>query len=147
MIGDSETDSNASKAANIPFVLIEGGYTEKKINEIYHDHLVKNFTGLENASTTNVNILIKTATSRIVKYNEFGDKLNDISIRNIIFSQNLYKRDYQFNRVTTINNCKLYYDSTIASDNIEIMKTRAIEKFPMYLKGIYRETETENFSI
>ncbi len=47
MIGDSETDSNASKAADIPFVLIEDGYTEKKSNEIYHDHLVKNFVGLE----------------------------------------------------------------------------------------------------
>ena len=47
MVGDSETDSNAAKAANIPFVLIEGGYTEKKTNEIYHDHLVKNFLGLE----------------------------------------------------------------------------------------------------
>ena len=47
MVGDSETDSNSAKAANIPFVLIEGGYTEKKTNEIYHDHLVKNFLGLE----------------------------------------------------------------------------------------------------
>ena len=47
MIGDSETDSNASKAANIPFVLIEDGYTEKKSNQIYHDHLVQNFIGLE----------------------------------------------------------------------------------------------------
>ena len=47
MIGDSETDSNASSAANIPFILIEDGYTEKKINEIYHNHSVKNFVGLE----------------------------------------------------------------------------------------------------
>ena len=47
MIGDSETDSNASKAASIPFVLIEDGYTEKKTNEIYHDYLVKDFIGLE----------------------------------------------------------------------------------------------------
>ena len=47
MIGDSETDSNAAKAANIPFVLIQDGYTEKKTNEIYHDHLVKDFVGLE----------------------------------------------------------------------------------------------------
>jgi len=47
MIGDSETDSNASKAANIPFILIEDGYTEKKTNEIYHDHLAKDFVGLE----------------------------------------------------------------------------------------------------
>ena len=47
MIGDSETDSNASKAANIPFVLIDDGYTEKKSNEIFHDHLVKDYVGLE----------------------------------------------------------------------------------------------------
>ena len=47
MIGDSETDSGAAQTANIPFVLIEGGYTEKKVNQIYHNHLVKNFIGLE----------------------------------------------------------------------------------------------------
>ena len=47
MVGDSETDSNASKAANIPFILLEDGYTEKKVNEIYHDHLVKDFVGME----------------------------------------------------------------------------------------------------
>ena len=47
MVGDSETDSNAAKTANIPFVLIEGGYTERNTNEIYHDHLVKKFLGLE----------------------------------------------------------------------------------------------------
>ena len=47
MIGDSETDSNASKAANIPFVLIEDGYTEKKTKEIYHDYSSKDFVGLE----------------------------------------------------------------------------------------------------
>ena len=47
MIGDSETDSNAAKAANIPFILIEDGYTEKKTNEIYHDYLSKDFFGVE----------------------------------------------------------------------------------------------------
>ena len=47
MIGDSETDSKAAQAANIPFILIEGGYTEKKINQIDHAHLAKNFLGLE----------------------------------------------------------------------------------------------------
>ena len=47
MVGDSETDSNASKAANIPFILIMDGYTEKKTEEIYHDYLVKDFVGLE----------------------------------------------------------------------------------------------------
>ena len=47
MIGDSETDSNAAKAAEIPFILVENGYTEKKPEQIYYDHLVKNFIGLE----------------------------------------------------------------------------------------------------
>ena len=47
MIGDSETDSNSAKAANIPFILLEDGYTEKKINEIHHDHLVKDFISLD----------------------------------------------------------------------------------------------------
>ena len=30
MIGDSETDGNAAKNANLPFILLEDGYTEKK---------------------------------------------------------------------------------------------------------------------
>ena len=47
MVGDSETDSNAAKAANTPFILIKDGYTEKKTNEIYHDYLVNDFIGLE----------------------------------------------------------------------------------------------------
>jgi len=47
MIGDSETDSNSAKAANIPFILIEDGYTEKNIKQIYHNHLAKDFIGLE----------------------------------------------------------------------------------------------------
>jgi len=47
MVGDSETDANAAKAANIPFVLLEDGYTDKKTNEIHHNHLVKDFIGLE----------------------------------------------------------------------------------------------------
>ncbi len=47
MIGDSETDSNAAKSANIPFILLEDGYTEKRINEIHHDHLTKDFVGME----------------------------------------------------------------------------------------------------
>ena len=47
MIGDSETDSISAKAANIPFVLVKDGYTEKRSDQIYHDHLVNNFIGLE----------------------------------------------------------------------------------------------------
>ena len=46
MIGDSETDANAAIAAKIPFILIEDGYTEKKVSEIKHDHLVKDFVNI-----------------------------------------------------------------------------------------------------
>jgi len=47
MIGDSETDANAAKAAEIPLILLENGYTEKNTTEIYHNHLIKDFTGIE----------------------------------------------------------------------------------------------------
>ena len=47
MIGDSETDANAAKSAEIPVILLEDGYTEKNTTEIYHNHLVKDFVGIE----------------------------------------------------------------------------------------------------
>ena len=47
MIGDSESDANAAKAAGIPVILLEDGYTEKKTTEIYHNHLIKDFIGVE----------------------------------------------------------------------------------------------------
>ncbi len=47
MIGDSETDANAAQSAGIPVILLEDGYTEKNISEIYHNHLVKDFLGME----------------------------------------------------------------------------------------------------
>ncbi len=47
MIGDSETDANAARAAEIPIILLEDGYTEKNKEEIYHNHLVKDFIGIE----------------------------------------------------------------------------------------------------
>ena len=47
MIGDSETDAESAKAAGIPFILLEDGYTEKKVSEIYHDDLVKDFVNIE----------------------------------------------------------------------------------------------------
>ena len=51
MIGDSESDANAAKAAEIPIILLEDGYTEKKTNEIYHNHLIKDFVGIEKIIT------------------------------------------------------------------------------------------------
>tara|TARA_Y100001935_G_scaffold208569_1_gene178175 strand:- start:179 stop:862 length:684 start_codon:yes stop_codon:yes gene_type:complete len=47
MIGDSETDANAAQNAGIPIILLEDGYTEKNTTEIYHNHLVKDFVGIE----------------------------------------------------------------------------------------------------
>jgi len=47
MIGDSETDANAAKSATIPMVLLENGYTERNTNDIYHNHLIKDFVGIE----------------------------------------------------------------------------------------------------
>ena len=47
MIGDSENDSEAAKSAGIPMILLEDGYTEKKVDQIYHNHLIKDFVGLE----------------------------------------------------------------------------------------------------
>ena len=47
MIGDSETDANAAKAASIPVILLEHGYTEKNTTEIYHNHLIKDFIDIE----------------------------------------------------------------------------------------------------
>ena len=47
MVGDSENDADAAKAAGIPMILLEDGYTEKKIEQIHYDHLIKDFVGIE----------------------------------------------------------------------------------------------------
>ncbi len=47
MIGDSETDAESAKSACIPFILLEDGYTEKNVSEIYHNHLIKDFVNIE----------------------------------------------------------------------------------------------------
>ncbi len=47
MIGDSENDADAAKSAGIPMILLEDGYTDKKIEQIHHDHLIKDFISIE----------------------------------------------------------------------------------------------------
>jgi len=47
MIGDSEVDSQSAYNAKVPFVLVENGYTEKKIDQIPHDITIKNFFRFE----------------------------------------------------------------------------------------------------
>ena len=52
MIGDSEADANAAKAASLPVILLENGYTEKNTNEIYHNHLIKDYIDVEKIIST-----------------------------------------------------------------------------------------------
>jgi len=52
MFGDSEADADAAKAASIPVILLENGYTEKNTDEIYHNHLIKDFIGVEKIVST-----------------------------------------------------------------------------------------------
>ena len=47
MMGDSATDANAAKEAGMPVNLLEDGYTEKNTSEIYHNHLIRDFIGIE----------------------------------------------------------------------------------------------------
>ena len=55
MIGDSENDADAAKSAGIPMILLEDGYTEKKIEQIHHDHLIKDFIGIEKIISSYLN--------------------------------------------------------------------------------------------
>ena len=47
MIGDSENDADAARSAGIPMILLENGYTDKKVEQINHDYLIKDFVGIE----------------------------------------------------------------------------------------------------
>ena len=47
MVGDSEVDSQSAISANIPFILVENGYTEKNKNEIKHNESIKDFINFE----------------------------------------------------------------------------------------------------
>ena len=47
MVGDSEVDANSAHNANLPFVLVKDGYTDKSEKEIKHDQLIKDFIDFE----------------------------------------------------------------------------------------------------
>ena len=47
MIGDSETDADSAKAADVPFILVKNGYTDKNPDEIFHNYLVNDFIDLD----------------------------------------------------------------------------------------------------
>jgi len=48
MIGDSEVDEKSAQNSSIPFILLEGGYTSVKSNQMKFDYLIKDFVGFEN---------------------------------------------------------------------------------------------------
>ena len=47
MVGDSEVDALSAHNANLPFILVENGYTEQNTQEIKHDILIKDFIDFE----------------------------------------------------------------------------------------------------
>ena len=55
MVGDSENDADAAKSAGIPMILVEDGYTDKKIEQIHHNHLIKDFIGIEKIVSKYIN--------------------------------------------------------------------------------------------
>ena len=55
MIGDSENDAEAAKAAGIPMILLKDGYTEKKVEQIHHNHLIKDYIGIEKIISSYLN--------------------------------------------------------------------------------------------
>ena len=48
MIGDSDVDAKSAENASLPFILLENGYTDVKVSQMKHDHLIKDFHGLDN---------------------------------------------------------------------------------------------------
>ena len=55
MIGDSENDADAANSAGIPMILLQDGYTDKKVDQIYHDYLIKDFNGIEKIISSYLN--------------------------------------------------------------------------------------------
>ena len=47
MVGDSEVDAVSAQNANLPFILVKDGYTEKTEKEIKHDALISEYIGFE----------------------------------------------------------------------------------------------------
>ena len=51
MVGDSEVDGKSAENANVPFVLVKDGYTEKSTDEIKHDELINDFKDFDKVVT------------------------------------------------------------------------------------------------
>jgi len=46
MIGDSEVDAKSAENASMPFIVLEEGYTNVKIDQMKYDHVIKNYNNL-----------------------------------------------------------------------------------------------------
>lgn len=47
MVGDSEVDEMAAINAKLPFILVADGYTERTVEQIKHDVLIKDYVGFD----------------------------------------------------------------------------------------------------
>ena len=47
MVGDSEVDEMAAANAKLPFILVADGYTERTVDQIKHDALIKDYVGFD----------------------------------------------------------------------------------------------------
>ena len=47
MVGDSEVDEMAATNAKLPFILVSNGYTEKTVEQIKHNDLIKDYVGFD----------------------------------------------------------------------------------------------------
>ena len=47
MVGDSEVDEMAATNAKLPFILVADGYTERTVDQIKHDALIKDYVGFD----------------------------------------------------------------------------------------------------
>ncbi|MFM9449511.1 HAD hydrolase-like protein, partial [Streptomyces acidiscabies] len=49
MVGDSATDINTAKAAQVPVVAVDFGYTEIPVNKLGPDRIISHFNALPDA--------------------------------------------------------------------------------------------------
>ena len=49
MVGDSETDIRTARAAGIPIIAVDFGYTEVPVAKLRPDHIISHFAQLPNA--------------------------------------------------------------------------------------------------
>jgi phosphoglycolate phosphatase len=46
MVGDSGTDINTARAANVPVIAVDFGYTDVPVSQLGPDRIISHFSGL-----------------------------------------------------------------------------------------------------